>query len=156
MTYFSIPLSTTSTVFPALPTLLFSSVLLLSSNHAVAACTGDACGDIDFGFENGCYKTTNNGQRKVKVELGIYGFELRPNQTHILRLNSNCPQVYMGGEKAYYIDSPRVSDSKGQVSTSTVNDLPRPEPLPRNRTTPSSGIATPGVSNQSRISGRGN
>lgn len=156
MAHCSIPASAISAVFRALPAFLVSSALLIVSNQALAACTGDACDDIDFGFENGCYKTTNNGQRKVKVELGIYGFELKPRQTDILRLNGNCPQVYAGGEKAYYIDSPKSSGSKGSVSTTTANDLARPEPLRRNPTTTNSGSAPPGVTNQSRISGRGN
>lgn len=100
------------------------------ASSAFGACSGNACGDIRFGYDDDCYKTTNLGKRKVKVWLGVFGFELLPNQTKSLVLNGKCVQVYAGGEKADYLDSPPGNIGSGGLSPKPGLDtmFPRPDP----------------------------
>lgn len=90
--------------------LLLSALLALCATTAHAECEGNACNDVTFSFQSGCYVTTNTGSRAVKVERGPYSFELKPKQTHRLVIGNSCPSAYMGGDKAYYTDVKKGAD----------------------------------------------
>lgn len=85
-------------------TIMLAIAIGFASCSAFADCQGNACNDIRFSFEGGCYLTKNAGSRTVKVELGPYSFTLKPQESHRLVLNGSCPTTYVGGEKAYYMD----------------------------------------------------
>lgn len=117
--------------------LRYLSILALACpTVAWSACSGEACDDVNFSFENGCYVARNTGTRKIKVERGPYGVQLGPGATDVLRINGNCPQNYMGGEKAVYLDSPKSEGSRQPVRATSNSEPPRPEPLPRANSAP--------------------
>lgn len=70
-----------------------------------SGCQGNACDDVVFRFENGCYSATNAGTRRIRVTMGPYGFIVQRGETHVLRLNGSCPGSYFGGDTANYVTS---------------------------------------------------
>ena len=80
-------------------------LMCLGMGEALADCQGTACTDIRFSFESGCYVTRNAGTRTVKVELGPYSFTLKAQESHRLVLNGTCVTTYVGGDRAYYLDT---------------------------------------------------
>lgn len=66
------------------------------------ACSGNACDDIVFAFEQNCFKATNHGTRRVKVTMGPYSRIVQRGETWWLQINGVCPRSYVGGDKAVY------------------------------------------------------
>ena len=95
------------------------------SSLAADDCKGEACADIDFAFENGCYVTRNLGSRKVKVTRGPYSFELSPGKSHTLRIGASCPQGWVGGEdRADYIGPSKTTSTEPKPPTTTPQSNP--------------------------------
>lgn len=82
-------------------------VLSLASISVYAAkCSGNACGEVSFYYENGCHYAQNHSGRKVNAQMGAIKFELRPGQTHTLTnpFGGGCLRAFAGGTKANYAD----------------------------------------------------
>ncbi len=67
-------------------------------------CSGNACKDIRFSFEKGCYITQNIGTRRVKVTQGPASRTLGPGESFTLRGLGvgGCITTYPGSETANY------------------------------------------------------
>lgn len=67
-------------------------------------CSGNACKDIRFSFENGCYITRNIGTQKVKVTQGPASRTLGAGESFTLRGLGveGCITTYPGTETANY------------------------------------------------------
>lgn len=91
----------------------FVIVLLMSSSPGTATdCTGNACIDVYFGFEDQCYVTENTGDRRVRALRGPYTIDLPPRQRHRLQIDGRCVDGYFGSNQAWYIDG--VGHGNGQ------------------------------------------
>lgn len=79
--------------------------LFLGVSPALAAsCSGDACDDISITYENGCYKVTNWGGRRVQVWFGMYGKELQRGEEWWLHIGGQCIQMVVGETTANYVN----------------------------------------------------
>jgi len=75
---------------------------LLVADAGAGSCTGNACNDVVFSFEGGCYITTNHGTSRVKVRQGPYSFVLQRGESHKLLVGGQCVTGYVGDDSAYY------------------------------------------------------
>lgn len=79
-------------------------VVLLSSTPANAmGCSGTACKDVVFSFDNGCYAVTNLGTKRVKVTIDISSFTLERGERHALvGPDNHCVTAFQGIPTANY------------------------------------------------------
>jgi hypothetical protein len=68
------------------------------------ACQGNACGDIQHTYENGCHIVINLGGRRIKASWGIMSKFLSPGERWPITdiSGKRCLQVVVGNFSANY------------------------------------------------------
>lgn len=74
------------------------------ANTTGESCRGSACADVSVVFSGGCYRITNHGDRRIRVQMGAIPFGLERGQTHILTnpFGGGCLANFAGGVSANY------------------------------------------------------
>ena len=74
-----------------------------SAYAAAPPCSGNACNDVVFSFQNGCYVIKNHGTRRVKITMGPFSFTLQREESHtLIGLDGRCATAYVGSNSANY------------------------------------------------------
>lgn len=107
-------------------TVALSSIACIAADAFATECTGNACSDVFFGWENDCYTTENLSNRRIRVLRGPYEFLLQAKERHVLRVNNQCVDSYFGGNQAFYADGKGNANgqqcSEGKVSPWTKDE----------------------------------
>ncbi len=63
-------------------------------------CSGNACNDVVFSFNNGCYVVKNLGTRRVKITMGRFSFTLQRGESKTPAFGTHCLKSFFGGATA--------------------------------------------------------